>query len=92
MPTSDSLAGSPKAASNPNNAGRRPGGRNALHPAEKAAQLPRLAYSLREFCAITGSSKTFVQKLIISNKLQSKLIGHRRFIPAEALDEFLSPE
>ena len=45
--------------------------------------------SIREVCAITGLSRTFVARRLASGELKSRKIGRRRLISRAALAAFV---
>ena len=50
----------------------------------------RLAYSVAEFCHMSGIGRTFFYKLVASGRIKTVKPGGRRLVPAEAVREFLS--
>lgn len=46
---------------------------------------PKLAYSIREACAVSSLGRTTIYNHISAGRLESRRIGGRTIIPAEAL-------
>jgi excisionase family DNA binding protein len=60
-------------------------------PAPAPALPPgRLFYSVRDFLALTGMSKSWVYGEIRAGRLRTVMAGDRRLIPAEALAEWIA--
>lgn len=49
--------------------------------------VTRRAYSPAELAAVLGCTRQHIQNLIARGELPSFKLGHRRFIPAQVLDE-----
>ena len=81
---------SAEAARKAKKAGRPLGRKAAFSPEEKAARLPRLAYSIREVMAMTGWSKTYTLGLISDGTLPATKIGHRVNVNAQGLIALLT--
>ena len=51
--------------------------------------VPRLL-SIKQACRLLGLSRTTLYALLASGKLRSVTIGRRRFVPSDAIDEFIA--
>jgi len=51
--------------------------------------VPRLL-SIKQACRLLGLSRTTFYALLASGKLRSVTIGRRRFVPSDAIDEFIT--
>ena len=51
--------------------------------------VPRLL-SIKQACRLLGLSRTTLYALLASGKLRSVTIGRRRFVPSDAIDEFIT--
>jgi len=56
---------------------------------EAGYETPRLL-SIRCACRILGISRTSLYALMVSGQLQSVTIGRRRFVPRNAIEEFIA--
>jgi excisionase family DNA binding protein len=56
---------------------------------EAGYETPRLL-SIRCSCRILGISRTSLYALMASGQLRSVTIGRRRFVPSDAIDEFIT--
>jgi excisionase family DNA binding protein len=65
---------------------------HATTPAKRHAtqQVKRHAYSIDEAAEAITLSRWMIHKLIREGKLRSSLVGGRRLIPADALDDLLA--
>jgi excisionase family DNA binding protein len=52
-------------------------------------EVPRLL-SIKCACRILGISRTSLYALMASGQLRSVTIGRRRFVPSDAIDEFIT--
>jgi excisionase family DNA binding protein len=52
-------------------------------------EAPRLL-SIKNACRFLGLSRTTVYALLASGKLRSVTVGRRRFVPSDAIDEFIA--
>ena len=60
------------------------------HPTGEAGyETPRLL-SIRCACRSLGVSRTSLYGLMASGQLRSVTIGRRRFVPSDAIDEFIT--
>jgi excisionase family DNA binding protein len=57
--------------------------------AETVAETPRLL-SIKQACRILGLSRTSLYALMASGQLRSVTVGRRRFVPREAIEEFIA--
>ena len=57
--------------------------------AEDVDQTPRLL-SVNLACQILGLSRTSLYALMATGQLRSATVGRRRFVPCEAIDEFIA--
>ncbi|MBU0726662.1 MAG: helix-turn-helix domain-containing protein [Alphaproteobacteria bacterium] len=64
---------------------RRPAGRKDTRP-----KIPRLCYSIDDFCKATSLGRTLVKELIKSGELPHFKLGRRVLIPLKAAIEFLA--
>jgi excisionase family DNA binding protein len=78
--TNGSLTNSPAEQSPPFTAHRQ---------ASAAKAMPRLL-SIRQTASELGIGRTILYELIAAKKLKTVKIGRRRFVRAEALDEFIA--
>ncbi len=58
-------------------------------PGAEAAEATRLL-SIKQACCVFGFSRTTLYALLASGQLRSVTIGRRRFVPREAIDEFIA--
>ena len=56
---------------------------------ESQTSRPRLL-SIKQACRILGLSRTSIYALLASGKLRSVTVGRRRFVPSDAIDEFIA--
>lgn len=56
---------------------------------EAAYGVPRLL-SIKQACSLLGLSRTTLYALLACDKLRSVTIGRRRFVPSDAIDEFIA--
>jgi excisionase family DNA binding protein len=56
---------------------------------EAAYQVPRLL-SIKQACRLLGLSRTTLYALLASGELRSVSIGRRRFVPSDAIEEFIA--
>jgi len=56
---------------------------------EAAYGVPRLL-SIKRAYSLLGLSRTTLYALLASDKLRSVTIGRRRFVPSDAIDEFIA--
>ena len=56
---------------------------------EDVDQTPRLL-SINLACKILGLSRTSLYALMASGRIRSVTVGRRRFVPREAIDEFVA--
>jgi len=56
---------------------------------EAAYEVPRLV-SIKCACRILGISRTSLYALMASGQLRSVTIGRRRFVPSDAIEEFIA--
>ena len=54
-----------------------------------AAEAPRLL-SIKYACHILGLSRTTLYALMASGQLRSVTVGRRRFVPRDAIEEFIA--
>jgi len=54
-----------------------------------SSALPKITYTIREACEVSGLSKTTVFHHIKEGRIRSRRIGGRTLIPSDALREFL---
>jgi excisionase family DNA binding protein len=52
-------------------------------------QTPRLL-SVASACQILGLSRTSLYALMASGQIRSVTVGRRRFVPSDAIDEFIT--
>lgn len=52
-------------------------------------KLPKITYSVREACNVSGLSKTTIFLHIKEGRIKPRRVGGRTLIPADALREFL---
>ena len=57
--------------------------------AEDVDRTPRL-FSIKLACQILGLSRTSLYGLMASGQLRSVTVGRRRFVPRDAVDEFVA--
>jgi excisionase family DNA binding protein len=57
--------------------------------AEVAYEMPRLL-SIKQACCILGLSRTSLYALMASGQLRSVTVGRRRFVPRDAIEEFIA--
>lgn len=57
--------------------------------AEAVAETPRLL-SIKQACRILGLSRTSLYARMASGQLRSVTVGRRRFVPREAIEEFIA--
>jgi excisionase family DNA binding protein len=57
--------------------------------AEAVAEAPRLL-SIKQAYHILGLSRTSLYALMASGQLRSVTVGRRRFVPREAIEEFVA--
>ena len=55
----------------------------------EAAEAARLL-SIKDACLILGLSRTTLYVQLASGRLRSVTVGRRRFIPRDAIDEFIA--
>ena len=60
-----------------------------LQGVEDVDQTPRLL-SVKMACQILGLSRTSLYALMASGQIRSVTVGRRRFIPREAIEEFIA--
>jgi hypothetical protein len=60
-------------------------------PVTNAPQAQRLAYSIKEFCALVGVSRNYFYTLPDAEKPLVVQRGGRRLIPADAARAWLQP-
>ncbi|MGC1179178.1 MAG: helix-turn-helix domain-containing protein [Methyloceanibacter sp.] len=60
-----------------------------LQSGEAAYEMPRLL-SIKQACCILGLSRTSLYALMASEQLRSVTVGRRRFVPLEAIEEFIA--
>ena len=61
-----------------------------LTPTEaEAAEAPRLL-SIKEACRLLGLSRTTLYAEMASRRLRSVTVGRRRFVPRDAIDDFIA--
>ena len=58
----------------------------------KDQSIERLAYSVREACAVSSIGRTRMYQLIAENRVESRLIGKRRLIIAASLRRLIEGE
>ena len=58
------------------------------HSDAKPLETARLL-SIKEVCQILGLSRTTLYAQLASGRLRSVTVGRRRFIPREAIEEFI---
>jgi len=56
---------------------------------EVAHTAPRLL-SIKHACRLLGLSRTSLYALLASGKLRSVTVGRRRFVPSDAIEEFIA--
>ncbi len=56
---------------------------------EDVDQVPRLL-SVRLACRILGLSRSSLYELMASGEIRSVTVGRRRFVPREAIDDFIA--
>ncbi|GMV28576.1 MAG: hypothetical protein AMXMBFR59_07010 [Rhodanobacteraceae bacterium] len=56
----------------------------------RSAQVPKLAYTVREFCVSSGIGRSRIYELIAAGKLKTVKLGRSRLITAEAANEFVA--
>lgn len=56
---------------------------------EAACGVPRLL-SIKQACRLLGLSRTTLYALLASDKLRSVTIGRRRFVPSDAINNFIT--
>lgn len=62
---------------------------HTLGRVEAAANLPILAYSIAQVCAVTSLARTSVFQLIKDEKLAVVRVGRRTLVPASSLERLL---
>jgi excisionase family DNA binding protein len=55
----------------------------------EAAEAPRLL-SIKEACRLLGLSRTTLYAEMASGRLRSVTVGRRRFVPRDAIDDFIA--
>jgi excisionase family DNA binding protein len=60
-----------------------------IHSEAEAAAAARLL-SIKDACRILGLSRTTLYAQLASGQLRSVTVGRRRFIPRDAIDEFIA--
>jgi excisionase family DNA binding protein len=59
------------------------------HSAEDAAETPRLL-SIKQASRILGLGRTNLYAMMASGRIRSVTAGRRRFVPREAIEEFIA--
>lgn len=61
-----------------------------MKAASARLDIPKLAYTVSEFCSSSGIGRTRTYELIAAGKLKTVKLGRSRLIPAEAANEFIA--
>jgi excisionase family DNA binding protein len=61
----------------------------AHQTAEETAETPRLL-SIKQACRILGLGRSNLYTMMASGRVRSVTVGRRRFVPREAIDEFIA--
>nr|WP_305119089.1 helix-turn-helix domain-containing protein [Tahibacter harae] len=56
----------------------------------KATEVPKLAFTVKEFRHASGICRTRIYELIAAGKLKTVKLGRSRLITAEAANEFIA--
>ncbi len=56
---------------------------------QSESQVPKLAYSVKEFGQAVGIGRSLAYQLVRSGKIKVRQVGDRLIIPASAVMEFL---
>lgn len=66
-----------------------PKGKGRKNMNQSESQVPKLAYSVKEFGQAVGIGRSLAYQLVRSGKIKVRQVGDRLIIPASAVMEFL---